>query len=91
MHYALRKFLAIIEISDMGYNETAYFLFLFPTLAASAQTVRKERGGSYTISRPRAAARARNCGRSIITTIRYAAERHTHAAAMLSFRFPFLP
>jgi hypothetical protein len=75
----------------MGYNETAYFLFLFPTLAASAQTVRKERGGSYTISRPRAAVQARICGRSTVATIRYAAERHTQGAAMLSFRFPFLP
>jgi hypothetical protein len=58
MHYASRKSLAIIEISDMGYHSDAYFLFNFQTLAASAQTVRKERGGSYTISRPRAAAHA---------------------------------
>jgi hypothetical protein len=75
----------------MGYHSDAYFLFLFPTLAASAQTVRKERGGSYTISRPRAAAHAGNHGRLVNKTIRYVAERHARGAAMLSFRFPFLP
>jgi hypothetical protein len=32
-----------------------------------------------------------NNGCSVNTTIRYMAERHTHGATMLSFRFPFLP
>jgi hypothetical protein len=72
-------------------TQTHISFFNFQTLAATAQTVRKERGGSYTISRPRAAAHAGNHGQSVNKTIRYKAERHTRVAAMLSFRFPFLP